>query len=138
MTQIILDVSGNAVVLPESQKGGYSVWAEQLGEMVQMISGRQVLEVRGEVYCASYQYGYFTKEEKDKIVESCRKGKRQPVKCTILLQDNTSYTGDFFVTELKEPTFMWSSNGKNGEGEAVPAPVWADLSFTIREVQPHD
>ena len=57
--QLILDVGGEAIELPESRKGGDNAYREELSQQIQMISGRLVKEVRGTVWRVSYQYGYF-------------------------------------------------------------------------------
>lgn len=138
MTQVILDVGGYNIALPESKKGGYRAWAEDLSTEVMMVSGRRTLEVRGEVYRAAYQYGYFTDEEKNKVIAACRKGKKTPIECVILLPDGESFSGSFFVVALNEPKFMWSNvTGRDGEGNVLYQPMWADFSFELREVSPH-
>ena len=42
MIQLILDVNGYAIPMPESKKGGYTIKEETLSESIQMISGRTV------------------------------------------------------------------------------------------------
>lgn len=138
MTQIILDVGGYNIALPESKKGGYRAWSEDLATEVLMVSGRRTLEVRGEVYRAAYQYGYFSDEDKNNVLAACRKGKKTPIQCVILLPNGESVSSSFFVTALNEPRFMWSNvNGVDAEGNVAYQPLWADLSFELREVSPH-
>ena len=138
MTQIILDVGGYNIALPESKKGGYRAWSEDLTTEVLMVSGRRTLEVRGEVYRAAYQYGYFSDEDKNNVLAACRKGKKAPIQCVILLPNGETVSSSFFVTVLNEPRFMWSNvTGVDSGGNVSYQPMWADLSFELREVSPH-
>lgn len=138
MTQIILDVGGYNIALPESKKGGYRAWCEDLATEVLMVSGRRTLEVRGEVYRVAYQYGYFSDEDKNNVLAACRKGKKAPIQCVILLPNGETVSSSFFVTVLNEPRFMWSNvNGVDSGGNVSYQPMWADLSFELREVSPH-
>lgn len=130
MTQLILDTSGFNLVLPESQKGGYRAYEEDLSVEKQMISGRLVKELVGTVWRIEYQYGFFSGEEKDAVIAACQKGRREPIECAFLPPSgqNEMIAGTFFVTEFSSPKFMWSSDGKA---------LWADFSLSLREVSPH-
>ena len=64
MDQLILDVGGYGVLLPESIKGGYTAYEEDLTVDLTMIPGNMVKEVRGSVWHVDYQYGYFKEEMK--------------------------------------------------------------------------
>lgn len=131
MTQLILDIEENNVQLPESKRGGYTVTKEPLTSAVQMISGRTVREVRGDVYVISYQYGYLSEEMKNRFLAACDKGVRTPILCSFLPQDSTeALTTDYFwVTEATRPHFMWSKDGK---------PLWGNFAVTLRGVRPID
>lgn len=133
MTQIILDTENANIELPESRKNGYSVTRTPLYSDVEMISGRITREFRGFVYETSYQYGYFTDEQKNLILATVEKGIRTPITCGILLQDNTMIFSDFLVTNIQKPKFMW---GQSKDGSV--SPLWMDFSFTMREVNPSD
>lgn len=125
MTQIIL----NGITLPESIKN-YRAWKEELSVSVEMIRGRLVKEVRGNVWRASYQYGYFSDQQKTALLNALEAGRSAPISCSILPpHSNTMYQSSFWVVDIKYPTFMWSSNG---------SPLWADFAFELREVEPHD
>ena len=63
MIQLILDVGGESISLPESKNGGYTVKEETLSESIQMISGRTVREYRGKVWVITHQYGYLSKSD---------------------------------------------------------------------------
>lgn len=130
MTQLILDMGGVAISLPESIKGGYKSWEEDLCSEVVMISGRMVTELRGSVWRVSYQYGFFNDVDRKRIISACRKGRREPIICSFLPPESEDMiTGNFWVTSFSEPKFIWSvENGK---------PMWADFSVELRETKSH-
>ena len=131
MTQLILDTTGYKVQLPESQKGGYTADEQPLSRSIEMISGRTVKEVRGNVWVISYQFGYFDDELKNNVLVALKKGEKEPITCGFLPQESSeelSYS-EFFVTSYTRPKFMWSNNGK---------PLWGDYRIELREVKPHD
>lgn len=132
MTQLIID----GVVLPESQKGGYTVEKVPLSVDVQMVTGRMVRELRGNVWTITYQYGFFDDEMKNKVIAACEKGRNIPILCGFLPQESAEELtySNFFVTKFNRPKFMWSK--KKTTGEVVP--LWADFSFELREVAPSD
>lgn len=127
MTQLII----NGVELPESQKGGYVVENRPLYKDIEMASGRVVREVRGNVWVVSYQYGYLDETLKNRVLAACEEGKSNAIPCGFLAQESSGELtySNFFVTAIKRPHFMWSSNG---------SPLWADFSVELREVRPHD
>lgn len=135
MTQLILDTTGNAVILPESQKGGYNAQFTPLSEDVEMVTGRLVRELRGNVWVLSYQYGYFTDEMKNQVISACEKGKRTPITCDFLSpdSDNALSRSLFWVTSFNYPKFFWS---RDNNGKTIP--LWGDFSLTLREVEPSD
>ena len=55
MTQLIL---ADNIYLPQTSHDKYKCYPAQLGEQVDMISGRRVLEVRGWVQMIEYEYDY--------------------------------------------------------------------------------
>lgn len=129
MTQLILDVDGVAIALPESIKGGYRAWEEDLSVDAVMISGRMVKELTGVVWRVAYQYGFFNDADRARVLTAMRKGKRQPLICSFLPpESDTMITGSFWVTSSTEPKFMWGSDGK---------PLWGDYSVELREVKSH-
>ena len=137
MIQLILDVGGYAVVMPESKKGGYTIKEETLSESIQMISGRTVREYRGKVWVASYQYGYFSDSDMQRVIAACEKGMQQSILCSVLTHGNSDLiTTNFIVTSFERPKFMWSRIvTESGEEKSVP--MWADFSVSLREVKPH-
>lgn len=130
MTQLVLDVGGYAIALPESQENGYTVDEETLTKDLVMIPGNMVKEIRGDVWVISYQYGYLADEMKDRIIAACKKGTKEPIICTFLIPEtNQTLTSNFFVTSFTRPKFMWGRNGN---------PLWMDFNVSLREVDPHD
>lgn len=55
MTQLILN---NTIVLPETSADKYRCYPAQLTQSIDMISGRRVVEVRGNVQMIEYAYDY--------------------------------------------------------------------------------
>lgn len=134
MTQLILDMDGVGIALPESQKGGYTAYEDDLSVEVEMISGRLVKELRGIIWRVSYQYGYFNETDKNRVIAACRKGRRTPILCSFLPPEGGDMvSGRFWVTNFNSPKFMWSSTDENG----VSVPLWGDFSVELREVKPH-
>ena len=137
MIQIILDVGGDDVSLPESKNGGYTIKEETLSESLQMISGRTIREYRGKVWVASYQYGYFNDADMKRVVAACEKGMKQSITCCVLTHESSELvTSKFIVTSFERPKFMWSRIVTES-GEENPVPMWADFSVSLREVKPH-
>ena len=135
MTQLIID----GVELPESKKGGYNAWKEPLSVDVQMVTGRIVRELRGNVWEISYQYGYFSDEMKNKVIAVCEKGKKQAITCGFLPPNSSGALtySQFLVINSPQPKFMWSRLIEEDEG-TVPVPIWGDFSLELREVKPSD
>ena len=137
MIQMILDVGGYAVALPESKNGGYTIKEETLSESIQMISGRTVREYRGKVWVVSYQYGYFNDSDMQRVIAACEKGMKQSILCSVLTHENSDLiTTNFIVTSFERPKFMWSRIVTES-GEEKTVPMWADFSVSLREVKPH-
>lgn len=125
MTQLILN---NSIYLPETSGDKYKCWPELLSTQVDMISGRRVLEVRGTVQKISYSYDYMGNELCRQVLSVLRSGAPFPV--AYLPDDGDGLVSSSFLCEaLTPPTFAFSDDGK---------PYWHGLSFTLREVTPHD
>lgn len=138
INQLVLDLAGeNPFYLPESVKN-YKAYEEDGGVEVEMISRRMVRELRGNVWRISYQYGWFNDADKDRLIEICTRGRREPIRCLFLPPNGSDMlTGDFFVTSFTSPRFMWSRTVLEN-GEEKPVPLWADFALELREVYPHD
>ena len=135
MTQLILDVGGENLVMPESRKGGYRAYLDPGFEDVEMSNRRLVRELSGDVWNAEYQYNYFKPVMKSRVIAVCRKGQRHPLICEILPpeSDGERIVSRFWVMKFTEPEFYWS---KNEYG--VLSPLWGKFSLTLREVEPSD
>ena len=127
MTQLIID----GISLPESVKGGYTADERPLSRSIEMVSGRTVKEVRGNVWVISYQFGYFDDDLKNNVLTALKRGEKEPIVCGFLPQESEQELtySEFFVTSYTRPKFMWSNNGK---------PLWGDYRIELREVKPHD
>ena len=122
MTQINL----NGLNLPEVSRDRYSCWEEDLSVQVEMISGRVVIESRGKVWKASYQYDYMGNTLLRLLLAQLRTG--APVMATVLTDSGETVTGRFVVESVTQPTFAFS---RGGEG------LWHNVGFTLREERPH-
>ena len=137
MVQLIID----GVEMPESQKGGYKADKVELSVDIQMISGRLVREVRGNVWEISYSYGWFSDADRQTVLAACEKGLREPISVGFLPPDSTGEEltySTFLVTSLQRPTFYWSRIDGFDDDEPISSGVWADFSVTLREVEPSD
>ena len=137
MTQLILDVGGESLVMPESQKNGYIVHEEPLVQSIDMISGRRIREYRGMVWTVTYQYGYLSDDDRIKFLNICRKGTTSTIDCNILIPTTDEMvTSTFMVTSYREPKFAWGRIIME-DGQAKTVPLWGDYSIELREVKPH-
>lgn len=139
MTQLILDTDGYNIVLPESRNGGYTAEKQPLSVDVEMVTGRMVKELRGNVWYITYQYGYLTDTEKNNFISACQKGQRQTINCGFLPPNSSgtlSYSG-FLVVSFTYPKFMWSRM-VGTDGNSAPVPMWGDFALELREVRPSD
>ena len=137
MTQLILDVGGESLVMPESQKNGYIVHEEPLVQSIDMISGRRIREYRGMVWTVMYQYGYLSDADRIKFLNICRKGTVSTIDCNILIPSTDEMvTSTFMVTSYREPKFAWGRIIME-DGQAKTVPLWGDYYIELREVKPH-
>lgn len=124
MTQLII----NGIVLPETSGGKYKCYEGTLSDQIEMISGRVVTEVRGHVQYIEYSYDYMGNELVRKLLSTLRAGTALTVKYLPDSGDDMK-TSTFICEDLTPPVFAFSRSGK---------PYWHDISFTLREVRPHD
>ena len=137
MTQLILDVGGQALAMPESKKGGYDIREEELFQDVDMISRRRTREYRGRVWVISHQYGYLNDADMERFILACQAGSSGSILCSFLPQGATELqTSLFFVTSYRKPKFMWS-RPVTENGAEISKPVWGDYYVELREVKPH-
>ena len=122
MTQIVL----NGTYLPQTSNDKYSSRPEQLGEQLEMISGRMVTEIRGVVQVITYSYDKMPDDTYKAVLAALRS--QSAINVTYLPDDSdTMRTGKFICTEFPTPTFAFAKSGKA---------VWHNVAFTIREVKP--
>lgn len=124
MTQLII----NGIVLPETSGGRYKCYEGTLSDQIEMISGRVVTEVRGHVQFIEYSYDYMGNELVRQLLSALRAGTALTVKYLPDSGDDMK-TSTFICEDLTPPVFAFSRSGK---------PYWHDISFTLREVRPHD
>ena len=60
-------------------KGGYIAELKPLSVDVEMVTGRIVRELRGNVWVLRYQYGYFTDQMRNSVLSACEKGEDRPL-----------------------------------------------------------
>ncbi len=127
MTQIILA----GIKMPEVSKNKYKCEEAPLTKLVEMISGRMVIEERGKVWVASSTYNYLydpTREILPAILNTLRGGK--PFIASVLPDNgNELVTSSFICTSYTSPSMSFSAGG---------VPYWTGLAFTLREEYPHD
>lgn len=141
MTQLILDIDGLNVALPETRHEKYTAQRTPLSEDVEMATGRLVRELRGdvlgsgEVWELRYEYDYFEEALKNRVIAACEKGRHTPITCTFLTADSGGELrlSRFWVMTLQYPKFAWS---KDTGGKRVP--LWHGFSIFLREVEPSD
>lgn len=123
--QLILE----GIVLPESKYDKFSCWEEPLVVSVDMISGRRVQEVRGgHIWKATYSFDSMGAAKMRQVLEVLRSGGAFTAS---VLPDNADemVTSRFVLESLTNPTYAFSVGGKG---------IFHNLSFTIREEEPHD
>lgn len=123
MTQLIL----NGYYLPETSRDKYRCYPAELGDDLDMISGRRVREIRGVVQMIYYSYDYMGNDLCRQVLSVLRGGKSFAV--SYLPDDSDEMkTGTFLIEDLTPPTFAYSRDGVG---------LWHNLAFTLREVKPH-
>lgn len=125
MTQLIV---ANNIYLPETSRDKYKCYPAQLGVQVDMISGRRVLEERGQVQMIEYEYDYMGNALMRQLNSVLRSGQSFPV--AYLPDSGDSLVVSTFLTEdFPIPTYAFSRGG---------VPYWHNVTFVLREVKPHD
>ena len=125
MTQLILN---NSIYLPQTSRDKYRCYPTELGTQVDMINGRRVFEIRGNVWMIEYEYDYMGNDLMRQVNAVLRSGQSFPV---IFLPDNADEmsSSTFLTQSFPTPTFAFSRGGVG---------LWHNVSFVLREVQPHD
>lgn len=124
MVQLIL----NGIILPETSKNKYRAYPVELSQKLDMISGRRVSEIRGNVTTIEWSYDYMGDDMCKKLLAVLRSGK--PITAVYLPDDGAEMkSGQFWVQSLTPPSFAFSRGDK---------PFWHNIAFVLREVSPHD
>lgn len=124
ITQLII----NGITLPQTSRDNYRCYSEKLSKQIDMINGRRVLEVRGNVQKISYTYDYLGDALTRDILSALRSNAVLSV--SYLADDTTEmHSGEFLCESLTPPTFAFS---RYGEAK------WHNLAFVLREVAPND
>lgn len=123
MIQLIID----GIALPQSSGDKYRCYPAELNQMVTMISGRVVKEIRSHVQMIEWSYDKL----EDSVWRALSKKLRSkgPISVAYLPDDSDSLiTSNFHVESLTPPSFGFEDDGKA---------VWHNVAFTLREVKPH-
>lgn len=116
------------VALPQTDRDRFQCYPVELGQQLDMISGRRVLEVRGHVQRIVYSYDFLPDSTWRALAVLLRS--RQPLNVTYWPDDEqTVRTGIFIPESVTPPTWAF---GQHGIG------YWHNIAFTLREVRPHD
>ena len=115
--------------LPPVDFDVYACWEEELSVSLVMAAGNMVKEIKdpGHVWVATYSFDWLDDVTYHKAKAVLRSGDAFNA---AVLPDNsdTMVSSRFFCTSYTPPTFAFSEGGK---------PVWHNLGFTLREVEPH-
>lgn len=121
-----LIISG--IDLPQTDYNRYQCYPIELGQQIDMISGRRVTEVRGHVQRIVYSYDYWPESLWVPVSQILRSGASFTV--NYLADDSAELQAGTFITEsLSNPVFAFGQYGKA---------FWHNIAFTLREVAPHD
>lgn len=123
--QVILD--GEA--LPHTSSDRYDCYEEDQSTLLTMAAKNMVKEVpaKSKVWIIKYSYDYMGNEKLRRVLEILR----QDASIQVAALPNNSdemISSRFFVTAITQPTFAFSRGGVG---------LWHNLSFTLREVEPH-
>ena len=126
MNQLIL----NGILLPESSNDKFSCWEEPLTRQVTMLTGRVVLESlepAAKIWRASYTFDCMGNEKLRQVLSVLRSG--APFPASVLPDSSDELVTSVFICDsITPPTYAFSTGGVG---------VWHNLSFTLREEEPH-
>mgnify|MGYP000781705816 CR=1 FL=1 len=125
MTQLII----NGITLPKSSNDNYRCYASPQTVQLDMISGRRVSEVRGgKVQIIEWAYDTLDDTVWRPLSAALRSGAAMTV--AYLPDDSdTMVSSKFLLTSMTNPSFAFEVDGRA---------VWHNVSFSLREVRPHD
>lgn len=118
----------NHVLCPTTTRDRYSCYPESLRELLTMCDGTMAEEVVGTVQRITYSYDKMDDGTYRQLLAAIRGG---GVKTVSYLADDSDElkTGEFLVDSITQPTLQFYLGGQ---------PRWHNISFTLREVAPHD
>lgn len=127
MTQLVL----GGLLMPEVSKNKYKAEEVPLSKIVEMISGRSVIEERGKVWVISSSYNYLYDRDGTTLpaVLALLRSSKPIVVGFLPDNGNELLTSKFVVTALTSPSMSFSAEG---------VPYWTGLAFTLQEEDPHD
>lgn len=123
--QIILD--GEA--LPHTSSERYTCYEEDQSTLLTMAAKNMVKEIpaKSKVWIVKYACDYMGNEKLRRVLEILRRDASIQV-AALPNNGDEMISSRFFVTDITQPTFAFS---KGGSG------LWHNLSFALREVEPH-
>lgn len=120
----------NGILLPESSNDKFSCWEETLTRQVTMLTGRVVLESlepAAKIWRASYTFDCMGNEKLRQVLSVLRSG--APFPASVLPDSSDELVTSVFICDsITPPTYAFSTGGVG---------VWHNLSFTLREEEPH-
>ena len=123
MTQLII----NGTEYPETSNDNYRCYTEDLGEALEMASGRMVYEKRGLRTVIEYSYDYFIE---DGLMRACLAdlSSGNEIECTYIdPEDDEVRTELFRCTKRPAPSWAFSIGG---------VAHWHNTSFQLKGVRP--
>lgn len=125
MEPILLQIED--IPLPSPGFDNYACWEDPLRVSLEMIPGNMVQEERGMVWRVRYASDYLGDSIMRPLLEYLRSGRV----IATALPDNADepVTAAFLVDSLTPPSLL-ALDGTE--------PIWHNLSFTLREEEPHD
>ena len=119
----------NQILLPTQTHDRYRCYSTKLSEQLTMIAGNMVEEIRpGQVQLIEYTCDAMDHQTYQNLLAALRSN--GPLDVAYLPDDGAELVvSKFLVTSFEPPSLSFF------EGTT---PVWHNLSFTLREVNPHD
>lgn len=127
-TAIQLIIEGTQYPEAVGNEGSYRCYEDDLSINLRMAEGNIVQEERGRVTVIEYSYPYF----EDSLLKKCLSDLRVKKFVTCLYRDMDNHElkqSEFLCTALSTPSYLMTVNGVT---------YWTNISFTLREVDPHD
>lgn len=116
--------------LPYTSGDKYTCYEEDQSTLLTMAAKNMVKEVpaKSKVWIVKYAYDYMGNDKCRRVLEILRSN--GSIIASVLPNNGDELIpAKFFVTDITQPTFAFA---KGGVG------LWHNLSFSLREVEPHD